>query len=136
MHAFLSTAGYDGVIWWASNESYDQMDQGGQGRRRAVGIWGDVLTIKDPPQAGLAGNVDALGFSLPPVGVAAAVGTGFYVAGAHAYKHWAFFRNDIAKPIGHAVVDVARGIGHGVAAVGHAVAHGVSDVAHDVASWF
>jgi hypothetical protein len=119
-----------------------------------IAIAGDVITMIDPPQAGVMGNVDrvvaggnavlvgadavgaigtlasidAISFSLPPVGVALAVGTGLYLAGAYAYKHWAFFRNDIANPIGHAAVDVVKGIGSGIS-------HGISSLGHDLTSW-
>jgi hypothetical protein len=110
-----------------------------------VGVAGDVITVIDPPQTGVMGNVDrgvavvngglvgadtvgaigalagidAISFSLPPVGVAVAVGTGLYLAGAYAYKHWAWFRNDFAKPIGHAAVDLVKGAGHVLSGIGH-----------------
>jgi uncharacterized protein YukE len=114
-----------------------------------IAIAGDVSTILNPSQSGAMGWVDraaagtnavlvgtdTLGaaggllgvealaeLSLGPVGVGLAVGTGLYLAGAYAYKHWAWFRNDFAKPIGHAVVHVADDIGHGVASIGHDIA--------------
>jgi hypothetical protein len=62
------------------------------------------------------------------VGVALAVGTGLYLAGAYAYKHWAWFRNDFANPIGHAAVSTVKTIGHGLADVGH----GLSSLGHDL----
>jgi hypothetical protein len=121
-----------------------------------VAVAGDVITMIDPPQAGVMGNVDrvvaggnavlvgadtvgaigalagidAIAFSLPPVGVALAVGTGLYLAGAYAYKHWAWFRNDFANPIGHATVDVVKGIGHGVSTGLSDLGKGVSDLGH------
>jgi hypothetical protein len=73
--------------------------------------------------AGQLLGVEALAdLSLGPIGAGIAVGTGLYLAGAYAYKHYAWFRNDFAKPIGHAVVHVADDIGHGVASFGHDVA--------------
>ena len=119
-----------------------------------IAITGDVLTMINPPQAGVMGNIDrvvaggnavlvgadtlgaigtlasidAISFSLPPVGVALAVGTGLYLAGAYAYKHWAWFRNDFANPIGHATVDVVKGIGSGVS-------HELSSIGHGLTSW-
>lgn len=119
-----------------------------------IAITGDVLTMINPPQAGVMGNIDrvvaggnavlvgadtlgaigtlasidAISFSLPPVGVALAVGTGLYLAGAYAYKHWAWFRNDFANPIGHAAVSTVKTIGHGLADVGH----GLSSLGHDL----
>lgn len=110
-----------------------------------IAVAGDVSTLVDPPQSGATGMADrvmagtngvvvagdtagalgeALGvealadLSLGPVGVGIAVGTGLYLAGAYAYKHWAWFRQDLAQP------------------VGHAVAHVAGDIAHTVASWF
>jgi hypothetical protein len=110
-----------------------------------IAIAGDVSTLFNPAQSGAAGMADrvmagtngvlvagdtagalgaALGvealadLSLGPVGVGIAVGTGLYLAGAYAYKHWAWFRQDLAQP------------------VGHAVAHVAGDIAHTVASWF
>jgi hypothetical protein len=117
-----------------------------------IAIAGDVSTIIDPPQSGAAGMADrvmagtngvlvagdtagalgeALGvealadLSLGPVGVGVAIGTGLYLAGAYAYKHWAWFRQDLAQPVGHAVAHVTSDIGHGL-----------GDAAHTVASWF
>jgi uncharacterized protein YukE len=114
-----------------------------------VAIAGDVSTIFSPPQSGITGDADrvvagvngelvgadTLGaagqllgvealadLSLGPVGAGIAVGTGLYLAGAYAYKHWAWFRNDFAKPIGHAVVHAADDVGHGIASVGHDIA--------------
>jgi hypothetical protein len=110
-----------------------------------VAVAGDVITFIDPPQAGVMGNVDrvmagsnavlvgadtvgaigtlagidAISFSIPPLGVAVAVGTGLYLAGAYAYKHWAWFRNDFANPIGHAAVDLVKGAGHGLSSLAH-----------------
>jgi hypothetical protein len=112
-----------------------------------VTVAGDVLTIVDPPQAGILGDVDrvaagvngglvgydtvgaigalagidAMSWSLPPVGVAVTVGTGLYIAGAYAYKHWGFFRNDIANPIGHGAVSLVKGAAHGLSDLGHLV---------------
>ncbi len=123
-----------------------------------IAITGDVLTMINPPQAGTMGNIDrvvaggnavlvgadtlgaigtlasidAISFSLPPVGVALAVGTGLYLAGAYAYKHWAWFRNDFANPIGHATVDVVKGIGHGTVDVVKGIGHGLSSLGHDL----
>jgi hypothetical protein len=117
----------------------------------AVALFGDGLTIADPPQAGVMGNVDrgvaivnagvvgvdtvgaigtlagidAISFSVPPVGVAVAVGTGLYLSGAYLYKHWGFFRNDIANPVGHAFADVGKG-----------AYHGASHLVHDILSVF
>jgi hypothetical protein len=48
-----------------------------------------------------------------------------YLAGAYAYQHWAWFRQDLAQPIGHGVADATRDL-----------AHGAADIGHDVASWF
>jgi hypothetical protein len=110
-----------------------------------IAITGDIITMINPPQAGTMGNVDrvvagtnavlvgadtvgaigalasidAISFSLPPVGVAVAVGTGLYLAGAYAYKHWAWFRDDLANPVGHAAVNLVKGVGHGLADLGH-----------------
>jgi hypothetical protein len=104
-----------------------------------IAVWGDILTIMDPPQAGAMGWVDrtvagtnaavvgadtvlSIGqlagvealaeLSLGPVGAVVAVGTGLYLAGAYAYRHWAWFRDDIARPIGHAVVHAVTDVGH------------------------
>jgi hypothetical protein len=116
-----------------------------------IAVAGDVITIVNPPQAGAMGwvdrgvagvngtvvgvdavgaagtllGIDAISFSVPPVGVAVAVGTGLYLAGAYAYKHWAWFRDDIANPVGHAVADGAKGL-----------VHGISDLGHDLGSLF
>ncbi len=60
-----------------------------------------------------------MSWSLPPVGVAVTVGTGLYVAGAYAYKHWGFFRNDIANPIGHGAVSLVKGAARGISDLGH-----------------
>jgi hypothetical protein len=70
-------------------------------------------------------GIDAISFSVPPVGVAVAVGTGLYLSGAYAYKHCAWFRNDLANPVGHAFADAGKGF-----------AHGVSDLGHDISSLF
>ena len=71
-------------------------------------------------------GVEALAdLSLGPVGVGIAVGTGLYLAGAYAYKHWAWFRQDLAQPVGHAVAHVASDVGHDL-----------GDAANTVASWF
>lgn len=125
-----------------------------------IAITGDVLTMIDPPQAGTMGNIDrvvaggnavlvgadtlgaigtlagidAISFSLPPVGVALAVGTGLYLAGAYAYKHWAWFRNDFANPIGHATVDVVKGIGHGTVSLVKDAGHELSSIGHGLSS--
>jgi uncharacterized protein YukE len=117
-----------------------------------IALAGDVSTVFNPPQSGVAGWADrgaagangvAVGIdtagaagqllgvealadvSLGPIGAGIAVGTGLYLAGAYAYKHWAWFRQDLAQPIGHGVVDATRDL-----------AHGAADVGHDVASWF
>jgi hypothetical protein len=116
-----------------------------------IAVAGDVLMIMNPTQAGTMGDVDrgvaavngvvvgadavgaagallgvdALSFSIPPVGVAVAVGTGLYLAGAYAYKHWTWFRQDLAKPIGHAVAHLADDVGHDI-----------SDAASTISSWF
>ncbi len=117
-----------------------------------IAIAGDVSTLFDPPQSGAAGMADrvmagtngvlvagdtagalgeALGvealadLSLGPVGVGIAVGTGLYLAGAYAYRHWTWFRQDLAQPVGHAVAHVAGDI-----------TGGLGDAAHTVASWF
>ena len=120
-----------------------------------LAIAGDVLTFIEPPQAGVMGNVDrgvaavnavaagadtalavgemagigalegtaaaTLGAVIWPVGVA----TGLYLAGAYAYKHWAWFRNDVARPIGHAVVSAVKDVGHAL-----------SSVVNTITSWF
>ena len=139
-----------------------------------VAIFGDISTLVNPPQSGAAGAVDQgmaavdagyiaadtagalgeavgvealAGLSLGPVGVGIVVGTGLYLAGAYAYTHWAWFRQDLAQPVGHAVAHVAGDVGGGLQdlaqPVGHAVAHvagdvggGLDDAAHTVASWF
>jgi len=111
----------------------------------AIALFGDGLTIADPPQAGAMGwvdrgvagvnagvvgvdavgavgtlaGIDAISFSVPPVGVAVAVGTGLYLSGAYLYKHWGFFRNDIANPVGHAFADAGKGLYHGASHLGH-----------------
>jgi uncharacterized protein YukE len=117
-----------------------------------IAIAGDVSTMFNPPQSGVAGIADRtaaganaltvgadtgiaagqlLGveavadLSLGPLGAGIAVGTGLYLAGAYAYQHWAWFRQDLAQPIGHGVADATRDL-----------VHGAADVAHDVASWF
>lgn len=114
-----------------------------------IAIAGDISTIVSPPQSGVMGGVDqgmaavngtligidtagALGgvlgvealaaLSLPGVGVGIVVATGFYLAGAYAYKHWAWFREDLAQPIGHAVVDSVKEVGRGAADLGHDIA--------------
>jgi hypothetical protein len=122
----------------------------GRGIAGPITVAGDISMLIDPPQTGAVGvadraaagvnaalvgydtvgalgglaGIDALTFSLPPVGVAFAVGTGLYLTGAYAYRHWAWFRDDLAKPIGHAVVHVADDIGHEV-----------SSAWHDATSW-
>jgi hypothetical protein len=86
--------------------------------RDAVGAFGETF--------GEALGIEAVAdLSLGPLGAGIAVGTGLYLAGAYAYQHWAWFRQDLAQPIGHAVVDATRDL-----------AHGAADVGHDVASWF
>jgi uncharacterized protein YukE len=114
-----------------------------------IAIAGDISTIVSPPQSGAMGDVDrgtaavngtligidtagALGsvmgieglaaLTLPGVGVGIVVATGFYLAGAYAYKHFAWFRQDLAKPIGHAVVDSVKEMGRGAADIGHDIA--------------
>ena len=113
-----------------------------------IALFGDGLTIASPPQAGVMGNVDrgvaavnagivgadtvgavgtlagidAISFSVPPVGVAVAVGTGLYLSGAYAYEHWAWFRDDLANPVGHAFADMGKGLAHGVSGLGHDIA--------------
>ena len=117
-----------------------------------IAIAGDVSTLFNPAQSGAAGMTDRVmagtngvlvagdtagalgealgvealaGLSLGPVGVGIAVGTGLYLAGAYAYQHWAWFRQDLAQPVGHAVAHVAGDI-----------THDLGDAAHTVASWF
>lgn len=114
----------------------------------AIALAGDGLTMVNPPQSGAMGwvdrgvagvnagivgvdtvgaigtlaGIDAISFSVPPVGVAVAVGTGLYLSGAYAYEHWAWFRNDLANPVGHAFADAGKGIAHGVSSLGHDIA--------------
>lgn len=122
-----------------------------------IAIAGDVLTMIHPSQSGTMGWVDrgdagvnaavvgadtagavgeALGvdalasLSLGPVGVGIAVGTGLYLAGSYLYAHDAWFRNDLAKPVGHFFVDVGEGTAHVAAETYHGVVHIGSDVAH------
>ena len=117
-----------------------------------IAIAGDISTLFSPSQSGNAGMADraaaiangyvvgqdtlgalggALGIealadlTLGPVGLTIAVGTGLYLAGAYAYRHWAWFRQDLAQPVGHAVAHIAGDIGGGIA-----------DATHTVASWF
>jgi uncharacterized protein YukE len=114
-----------------------------------IAIAGDISTIVTPPQSGTVGLADRLvagdnavlvgqdtlgaagellgvealaDLSLGPIGAGLVVAEGFYLAGAYAYRHFAWFRNDFAKPIGHAVVRVADDIGHGVASFGDDIA--------------
>jgi hypothetical protein len=148
--------------WWAKSDAAEAFGQdyandtsllgrlsvagriGGGG----IALFGDGLTMVNPPQSGAMGNVDrgvaavnagivgvdtvgaigtlagidAISFSVPPVGVAVAVGTGLYLSGAYAYEHWAWFRNDLANPVGHAFADMGKGIAHGVSSLGHDIA--------------
>ena len=148
--------------WWAKSDAAEAFGQdfandtsmlgklsvagriGGGG----VALFGDGLTMVNPPQSGVMGNVDrgvaavnagivgvdtvgaigtlagidAISFSVPPVGVAVAVGTGLYLSGAYAYEHWAWFRNDLANPVGHAFADMGKGVAHGVSSLGHDIA--------------
>lgn len=121
-------------------------------------IAGDISTIADPAQSGAMGWVDrgaaavnagyvgadglgalggALGvealadLSLGPVGAGIAVGTGLYLAGSYAYKHWTGFRN-VCNDVGHGVVHVASDIGHAATSAASGVEHGVSSAWHDV----
>jgi uncharacterized protein YukE len=120
-----------------------------------VAIAGDVLTMIHPSQSGTMGWVDrgdagvnaavvgadtagavgeALGvdalasLSLGPVGLGIAVGTGLYLAGSYLYAHDAWFRNDLAKPVGHFFVDVGEGTAHVAAKVYGGVVHYGGDV--------
>ena len=120
-----------------------------------IAIAGDVLTMIHPSQSGAMGWVDrgdagvnaavvgadtagavgeALGIdalaslSLGPVGVGIAVGTGLYLAGSYLYAHDAWFRNDLAKPVGHFFVDVGEGTAHVAAKVYRGVVHYGGDV--------
>ena len=120
-----------------------------------IAIAGDVLTMIHPSQSGAMGWVDrgdagvnaavvgadtagavgeALGIdalaslSLGPVGVGIAVGTGLYLAGSYLYAHDAWFRNDLAKPVGHFFVDVGEGTAHVAAKVYGGVVHYSGDV--------
>lgn len=124
-----------------------------------IAIAGDVLTMIHPSQSGTMGWVDrgdagvnaavvgadtagalgeALGvdalasLSLGPVGVGIAVGTGLYLAGSYLYAHDAWFRNDLAKPVGHFFVDVGEGTAHVAAKTYDGAVHIGDDVAH----WF
>jgi predicted transporter len=71
---------------------------------------------------GLLGVESLAALSLPGVGVGIVVATGLYLAGAYAYKHWAWFRQDLAQPIGHAVVDNVKELGQGAEDLGHDIA--------------
>jgi uncharacterized protein YukE len=122
-----------------------------------IAIAGDVLTMIHPSQSGAMGWVDrgdagvnaavvgadtagavgeALGvdalasLSLGPVGVGIAVGTGLYLAGSYLYAHDAWFRNDLANPVGHFFAGVGEGTAHVAAETYHGVVHLGSDVAH------
>jgi uncharacterized protein YukE len=122
-----------------------------------IAIAGDVLTMIHPSQSGAMGWVDrgdagvnaavvgadtagavgeALGvdalasLSLGPVGVGIAVGTGLYLAGSYLYAHDAWFRNDLANPVGHFFAGVGEGTAHVAVETYHGVVHLGSDVAH------
>jgi hypothetical protein len=123
-----------------------------------VALLGDVLTVIHPSQTGATGTADravagvngivvgadtagaigeALGvdalasLSLGPVGVGIAVGTGLYLAGTYAYQHFAWFRDDFANPVGHAVAGAAKDVSHAAVDGAKDVYHyGVVDVAH------
>jgi hypothetical protein len=112
-----------------------------------IAVAGDISTMINPSQAGTMGNIDrvvaggnalyvgadtigAVGalagwetvaaLSLGgPVGIGIAVGTGLYLAGAYAYKHFAWFRDDLANPVGHAFADAGQGVEHGIGHLGH-----------------
>lgn len=148
--------------WWAKSDAAEAFGQGfvndtsllgrlsvaGRIGGGPIALFGDGLTIADPPQTGVMGGVDrtvagvnaavvgadtvgaigtlagidAISFSVPPVGVAVAVGTGLYLSGAYAYKHWAWFRDDLANPVGHAFADAGKEAAHGVSSLGHDIA--------------
>jgi hypothetical protein len=105
-----------------------------------IAIAGDVSTFINPPQGGAMGWADrgtavvnagyvgadglgALGetlgvqaladLSLGPVGAGIAVGTGLYLAGSYAYKHWTGFR-DVCNDVGHGVAHVAGDVWHDI----------------------
>ena len=51
-----------------------------------------------------------------------------YLAGSYLYAHDAWFRNDLAKPVGHFFVDVGEGTAHVAAKVYGGVVHYGGDV--------
>jgi uncharacterized protein YukE len=120
-------------------------------------IGGDALTLADPSQSGHMGGVDrdvaalntelvtadaagALGemlsadalscLGLGPVGVGITVASGFYLAGSYAYEHFAWFRDDIAHPVGQFFVWEARGTATDASDIYHGVVHYGDDVLH------
>lgn len=117
--------------------------QGLEGLGRVIdgsGILADALTILDPPDEGVMGNVDrgVAGVNgallaanlamdeIPVAGEVVMVGTGVYLAGDYFYHHWGAF-HDACDWVGHTTADLATGAWHGV----EDAASGAADVASD-----
>lgn len=110
-----------------------------------TGIAADVLTVIDPPDKGVMGDVDrgAAGVNgallaanmmtdeIPVAGEIVMAGTGLYLAGNFLYHHVKWF-HDACDSVGHATVGAAKWVGHEVSGAYHAVSHGLDVAATDV----
>jgi len=122
--------------------------QGLRGLSKGVGVTavlGDALTIIDPPDKGVMGNVDrgVAGVNgalvaanlftdeIPVVGEVTIAVTGAYLAGNYLYHHWGAF-HDACDTVAHSTVAAAQWTGHEVSQAATGVAHAAENVASDV----